>query len=619
MLRRISALAALWLAVVLLLVPARSFPSSLALAQNTTDLQYVSPLPGSKLVTPGTTIALREGDPIVPESIDANLFNVVGSSSGVHPGSTVLADDGETVIFKPQQPFALGESVSVAVDSGIRTISGQTLDPVSFSFTIFPRQAPLPPLVPAPSPGTTPTAAPSPAVQADDQPIVHPPAPAPRLQPSTLPADLPVVAASSPAGPIAGEGGLFLAPFPFPFGPSNYLMIVDSSGQPIYYQKTDNMAADFKVQPNGLLTYYLDGRFYAMDNTYKIVNTYAAGNGYGADLHDLQLLPNGHALLMIYDAEYVDMSQVVPGGQPDAIVEGLVVQELDAAQNVVFQWRSWDHFQIADTYEDMTKPTVDYVHGNSIQLDTDGSLLLSSRHLSEITKINRKTGDVIWRWGGKNNEFTFVDDNSVPAFFYQHDVRRQSNGDITVFDNRTALTPVYSDALEFKLDEINKTATLVWQYRHSPDVYALAMGNIQYLPNGHRLIDWGTAGVVTELYPDGTTAADWVLSAPDSTYRAFRYTWHATPQYPPTLIGQNDSHNVTLTFSWNGATDVAAYRVYGGPSPDPTDLLATESRAGFDTQIVLPYDSGQCFYYRVLPVDIQGNTMTYSNQVTTCH
>ncbi len=609
MLKQITALAALLFLSLWVLAPSKFFSPPLAFAQNTTGLQYVSPLPGAQFVAPGTTIALREGEPIAPDSVRAELFTVVGSNSGAHPGSAVLSDDQATVIFTPQQPFALGETVEVVVDPGIHTTSGRALDRVAFDFMIYSRQAPVPPLVAAPSSDSTPAALPA--------TTPRPPALAPRLQPSTLPADLPGFSINT-ADESADEGDLFVASFAFPQGTNNYLLILDPSGQLVYYKKTDHMVADFKRQPNGQLTYYEDGTFYAMDNTYRVVNTFAAGNGYSADLHDLQLLPNGHALLMMYDAQYVDMSQVTPGGQPNAIVTGLVLQELDSFKNVVFQWRSWDHFQITDTYEDLTKPTVDYVHGNSIELDTDGNLLLSSRHLSEITKINRQTGDVLWRWGGKQNQFTFMNDNDQPPFYYQHDVRRLPNGDITLFDNRTGLTPAYSQASEYKLDESHKTATLVWQYRHAPDLYALAMGDVQLLPNGNRVIGWGTAGVVTELNSNGTTAFELSLPSPDSTYRAFRYPWRATPQDLPILIAQNDSQTVTLTFSWNGATDVANYRIYGGPEPDPTLLLATQPRTGFDTQIVLPYDPTQCLYYRVQPVDQQGNAMSYSNSVTTC-
>ncbi len=134
------------------------------------------------------------------------------------------------------------------------------------------------------------------------------------------------------------------------------------------------------------------------------------------------------------DRQHIDMSLIVPGGNPNAIVIGLIIQEIDENKNVVFQWRSWDHFNIIDAiYIDLTLPIVDYVHGNALELDNDGNILLSSRHLNEITKIDRVTGEMIWRMGGVHNQFTIVND-TIP-FHYQHDIRRIANGNITLYDN----------------------------------------------------------------------------------------------------------------------------------------------------------------------------------------
>ena len=147
----------------------------------------------------------------------------------------------------------------------------------------------------------------------------------------TVPQDIPhfTVSPSSPA--IADEGDIFVAPFPWTKAVTgDYLLILDGQGQLIYYQ---SMAAalnayDFKVQPNGLLSYYSqkDAAYYVFDSHYQVVDKIQMGNGYTADLHDLQLLPNGNALLMGYDAETVDMSKIVPGGKEAATVTGLIIR-----------------------------------------------------------------------------------------------------------------------------------------------------------------------------------------------------------------------------------------------------------------------------------------------------
>jgi hypothetical protein len=234
------------------------------------------------------------------------------------------------------------------------------------------------------------------------------------------------------------------------------------------------------------------------------------------------LLKNGHVLLMSYDARTVAMDAIVPGGSPAATVLGLIIQELDQAKNVVFQWRSWDHIPITDSEQDLLSSYIDYVHGNALESDTDGNIILSSRHLSEITKINRETGDIIWRWGGKENQFTFI--NDTLHFSYQHAVRRIANGHITLFDNGNGHTPPTTRALEYAVDEQNKIATLVWSYQDTPAVVSPAMGYVQRLANGNTLIGWGAANpTVTEVMPSGQKVFEMTFPVNVYSYRVFRF------------------------------------------------------------------------------------------------
>ena len=85
--------------------------------------------------------------------------------------------------------------------------------------------------------------------------------------------------------------------------------------------------------------------------------------------------------------------------------------------------------------------------------------------LAEITKIDRYSGDIIWRMGGKNNQFTFVNESEefAPLYFmWQHDVRRLSTGHITLFDVGEINVRPWSRVVEYELNESNKTATIVW-------------------------------------------------------------------------------------------------------------------------------------------------------------
>jgi hypothetical protein len=64
-----------------------------------------------------------------------------------------------------------------------------------------------------------------------------------------------------------------------------------------------------------------------------------------------------------------------------------------------------------------------------------------------------------------------------------------------------------------------------------------------------------------------------------------------------------------LTFSWNGATEVSSYQVYGGNSPSSLALLGVRPKAGFETTTVLQGAQAAYCFYRIVPVNLQGKPM----------
>jgi hypothetical protein len=488
-------------------------------------------------VSPQTNIIIRSIDIIDKKNITSEPpVNVEGSKSGHHSGKLIVSDDSKTLIFSPANPFVLGEVVTVSLQRGVQTLRNVEVQPMSFTFTITP----------------TDRNAVKGANPLEGSSVIFPSAPPKQsagrngtseeaLTNPVLPADFPKIKVTDTG--TAAPGYVFISSFGWTSSvvASPFLLILDDFGNPVFYREMSAACMDFKLQANGHLTYYdrSDNIFYELDSSYTIVGTYACGNGYTTDVHELLLLPNGHSLLMSYDPQIVDMSAVVPNGNVAATVSGLVIQELDRQKNVVFQWRSWDHFKITDaTHEDLTAAAIDYVHGNALVADADGNLLLSSRHMDEITKIDRETGDILWRMGGKNNQFTFVNDSI--GFSHQHAIRRLPNGNITLFDNGNFHSPQFSRAVEYKLDEENKTVTLVWQYRNTPDNYGVAMGYVDRLPNGNTLIGWGVSNPsVTEVNSEGRKLFE--LSLPDNvvSYRAYRFVWDVSAS--PTIVRAKES------------------------------------------------------------------------------
>jgi hypothetical protein len=575
------------------------------------SLQYLSPEPGTDYNPTGTTIAVRYGAQLNAQDVNNQLFTVTGSASGRHTGTVVLSDDQQTLIFKPASPFIPGETVDVTGDSWTAPGSTEPFPTVDFSFGIVPTST----MTTTSTTGQIVLQSSAPAAPNQGQPGAR--------QYATAPEDLPPISVTVPATNTA-PGYIFASNFQLDPGPSGYyLLILDNQGEPVYYQKLEatGRALDFKELPDGTLTYMDTARntYVILDNTYHEVGTVRPGNGVQwMDEHDMQLLPNGHHLVLADEARVMDLSKV--GGNAKARVTAQLVQELDKQNNVVFQWRLLDHLPITETSQSLTASNIDWSHANAVTLDLDGNILLSSRHLDEITKIDRQTGDVIWQMGGKANQFKFSAAPGIGGpvnFYHQHDVRVLPNGHITVFDNHNGQQPQVSRVLEYAVDQTAMTATLVKVDTVNPPPYAEAMGNGQLLPNGDTFIGWGTNLYpnMTEVQPDGTTNFALDFGGSNVTYRAFRFPWQGFPSWAPALVGNLSGNSLTLSTSWNGATDIASYRFYGGNTNPPNTLVSEQRKQGFETSFTVSDAANGFCFYQVMPVDRQGNTTQLSTVV----
>ena len=412
-----------------------------------------------------------------------------------------------------------------------------------------------------------------------------------------LPPDFPGLTVTTCDTNAVGDGYIFLEVTDSSTNGGYYIMMLKNDGTPVWYQNVTNHNYDFKVLPNGYLHYAPfihthswtgggDCTHQILDDSYNPEETITAGNGYVADAHDFQLLPNGHVLLDGYYKTQMDVSKYVVGGYPNALIAGAVIQELDAERNVIFQWRSWDHFTIptyfpptAFTNPAAKNPVIDAFHINSEVMDTDGNLLISNFGM-DVWKINRQTGQIMWRLGGPANQFSFVGESPQQALghFSGHTLSRLDNGDIMIYCNADQLATRSSKVYEYKLDETNKIATLVWSYAPPTNYYAWHYGSAQRLSNGNTFIGWGGADIMpgiggstnqwipacTEVTSNGTVVFQMQFNDPKmASYRAFRFV------YPPASQA-NDELRVRR---WPTATPMTLIR-QASPSPSSTEAGA---------------------------------------------
>ncbi len=278
-------------------------------------------------------------------------------------------------------------------------------------------------------------------------------------------------------------------------------LVLDEQGYLLWYMLVNaRNLLDFKYHPPSERFQYVrfrgpqQVRYMLMDAGMNHVDSFTTVNGAAPDVHDFQISRNQTYLLAGAKDSVMNLSGYLFNGQPGSATTtavGFVVQEFDAAGQLLFEWNSNDHIHPGAVYVGYpyNAAAFDYCHGNTIEEDTDGHLLLSFRNLNAVYKIDRQTGAVRWQLGGKTSDFTFTND---PGFSGQHDVRRLPNGNLALFDNgNQSAQPQESRAVEYQIDTVSWTATRVWEYRYTPRVFSPAMGGHQTTAERLHLINYG--------------------------------------------------------------------------------------------------------------------------------
>ncbi|WP_345762885.1 arylsulfotransferase family protein [Diaminobutyricibacter sp. McL0608] len=378
--------------------------------------------------------------------------------------------------------------------------------------------------------------------------------------------------------------------------------IMEESGEPVWIEPTTANLTDLKVQQfdgRPVLTYWTgtstgghgSGSGTILDDTYAKVATVRAGNGLDADLHEFNLTDRGTALITIYTVVKTDLSAV--GGVTNGYVYDCHVQEVDVRTGkVLLDWSALDHIPIGDTHLTLTQDpghdgtaagrAFDAYHLNAVEEDGD-ALLVSARHTHTVYSIDRTTGKVRWRFGGKQSDIALPTD---AVFAWQHDVRRHPDGTITLFDNHLySGTDGQSGGLRFSLDETSDIATLEQTFAYDGHL-GTAMGSVQVLANGNVLVGWGTDPAVTEFTYAGAAIYEATLGS--ISYRASRHPWVAHPSTAPDIAARAESGGVRVFASWNGATEVARWRILAGDDAATLQAAATVPRSGFETAHLVP-------------------------------
>ncbi|MEP7128388.1 MAG: aryl-sulfate sulfotransferase [Chitinophagales bacterium] len=505
------------------------------------QFQFISPRPGSTNLPPAHNIIIRQGNVLM--QADSQLFSITGNKSGNVSFKMIVCDDKKTLNLNPLLPFAADDTIKVTIAEGAMAVENAGPNPV-FQFTFTTRSENMLEERKANPILDDEWDAENESVQKDvaavDDDTMKLFSITTNLQPS--PGD--IFFDCQPLASQPGDSALHL------------IAIINNNGDSVYQQSFTGLPYDFHLGNNGyFISYSSDSScFNMLDSNFNVVDTYSIVNGFTTDPHECRLTADGYAFI-------IGTEEQSSGGEMNQLYRGSIIQQFDPHHNIIFEWRSVDCITASETtHLNEDASILDYVHTNSIEIDVDGNIITSNRNLDQINKIDISTGAFIWRLGGVKNEFIFL--NDPQKFSRQHDCRRLPNGNITLYDNGNYHPLSHSAAKEYRLDELQKTATLVWSYKH-PLVdgiipYYSAMGNVQRLANGNTFINWGKRAQtilpsMTEVDSTGNIVWEMRLSGDMQyiAYRAHKYDWNPCARPSSDSMKAGDITGTSVRLFWD--------------------------------------------------------------------
>ncbi len=531
----------------------------------------VSPLPGTPEASPQTQISF-----LGVQASKLRSIHVIGSQTGRHAGTLRSYDSESGASFLPSAPFQEGEHVSVCAT--VLSASGRRRVATSFQVATAAHLSYQPPFEFAGTRG-----------EAQTYHSVD-------LKP-------PQITITQPAGTQSAPGDIFATPYA---GPAEHgAMIFESSGQLIWFHRPPNPnwgTANLQLQSfaghedlvwwQGLINTFGfgTGEDVIANSAYEPVARIKGANGLQADLHDVQLTPSGAAYITAYYP--VRTAVPIPGGGGalrSAVVLDSVVQEIDIRTGLaMWEWQSLGHVPFAESH--LGPPTsaaapYDYFHIDSLQPLSEASLMIGARNVWGVYAIARHTGQIAWRLGTRRSSSLQL--GSGVRFGWPEEAQMLAGGQLALYDGGAKSTSSPRGEV-LDLEWSKKTASLAvgGQLRRTlGPPRSAGQGSLAALPGGNWLVGFGGLPNFTEFNSEGNVIYDAQFPAGEVGYRIYREPWQGQPSAPPNLLANTSGSGTTAYVSWNGATDVASWRLYGGSSAQMLEPLATVPATGFETAI----------------------------------
>ena len=187
------------------------------------------------------------------------------------------------------------------------------------------------------------------------------------------------------------------------------------------------------------------------------------------------------------------------------IIWGDILQEIDNKGNLIWQWIAHEHL---DPDIDIGCPLcsrIAWPHINSIAILQDGNILLSLYKNNTLIIIDKKSGDIVWRWG-------------MEELAHPYSLSLLENDNILLFDSG-----YHSKGIDLSnsriLEIVPYKGEVVWCFeekkaRHGMLFYSSSVSSCQKLPNANVLICEGNTGRIFEITEEGDLVWEYINNLP---------------------------------------------------------------------------------------------------------
>jgi len=248
--------------------------------------------------------------------------------------------------------------------------------------------------------------------------------------------------------------------------------------------------------------------------------------------HDGRRTDSGGALYLTIEELPKELAARIRGGLPNTEHRGRMwadrLVEVDKTGQVTWEWHAQEHLDPEVDVITSTDLRDEWSHGNTVVPLPGGDVIASFRNISTVARIDRKTGDFVWKL-------------TRPLLSQQHDPSLLDNGNVLIFNNGTQrqnVPLIFSNVIEVD----PASGQVVWNYRDTSSMmsfFSSYISGAQRLPNGNTLICEGLTGRMFEVTPPGEVV--WEYTSPyffqapvfgntNAVFRARRYPTELFPQ-----------------------------------------------------------------------------------------